>query len=125
MSQTIERPGSAVGTAVGTSADGLDVTVTAGPAGTAHVIAGGEIDFHSAPDLCHALLTALTAYRGTITIDLHEVTFCDCAALNALLTARESAERAHRTLRISRTSRPVERLLRLTGTRPCLTAGLE
>ncbi|MCX5015281.1 STAS domain-containing protein [Streptomyces sp. NBC_00555] len=104
-----------------TDADRLQVSVAPGPYGSAHVTVSGEVDLHDAGDLRGALLTAVTTYRGAITVDLHQVTFCDCAGLNALLSARNTAEQAHRSLRVTATSHTVERLLQITETRSYLT----
>ncbi|WCD90720.1 hypothetical protein KPP03845_107148 [Streptomyces xanthophaeus] len=98
-------------------ADGLQVCVTPGPCGTVQVAVSGEIDLHNAAALRRALLIALTSYRGPVTVDLRAVTFCDCAGLNALLAARADAGRAHRPLRVTAASGPVDRLLRVSGTR--------
>lgn len=104
-----------------TAADRLLVSVAPGPYGSAHVTVRGELDLHDADDLRDALLTAVTTYRGAITVDLHQVTFCDCAGLNALLAARNTAEQAHRSLRVTTTSHTVARLLQITETRSYLT----
>lgn len=104
-----------------TEIDGLHVCVTPGSHGTAQVSVSGEIDFQTAPGLRAALLTALSSYEGAIDVDLAEVAFCDCTGLNVLLAARARALRVHRILRVTATSRPVARLLDLTGTLPLLT----
>ncbi|MFD3698071.1 STAS domain-containing protein [Streptomyces sp. NPDC058646] len=101
--------------------DGLEVCVMPGPCGSAEVTLCGEVDLHNAADVREALVTALTTYRGALTVDLCQVTFCDCAGLNALLAARNAADRAHRSLRVTIASRTVDRLFELTGTRSCLT----
>lgn len=113
MTQTMERDRIP-------AADGLQISVTPGPYGSAHVAVSGEVDLHNAGYVGEALLTALTTYRGGVTVDLDQVAFCDCAGLNALLAARNTAEQAHRTLRIATAGLTVERLLQLTGTRPYL-----
>lgn len=97
-------------------APSLTVSVTPGPCGTACVSARGEIDLHSASMLHTDLLIALTAYRGVIGVDLTAVDFCDCAGLNALLTARGAALSARRDLHVTGVSPQVRRLLQLTGT---------
>ncbi|MFD3327512.1 STAS domain-containing protein [Streptomyces sp. NPDC058701] len=110
-----DRPGTPAGSA-------LDIGVTPGPQpGTVHLCVSGEIDFDNAALLRETLLIALKSYRGTLCLDLSQVTFCDCAGLNALLTAQLATLRAGRRLRIATASRSVERLLRLTGTRTLLT----
>ncbi|MEU3727213.1 anti-sigma factor antagonist [Streptomyces sp. NPDC031705] len=102
-------------------ADGLRITVEQREPGTALVTVSGEVDFHSAAALLETLLAALLSYRTAVAVDLGQVTFCDCAGLNALLAARAAADRAHRRMRVTTTSRRVDRLLHLTGTRRYLT----
>ncbi len=115
VTQTMDRLGK-------TPASGsLEISVVPGLPGTAHVTVSGEIDLHNAAGLGEAILTTVTSYRTAVTIDLRQVAFCDCAGLNVLLAARHTADRHHRSLRITDASRPVERLLRITGTRPYLT----
>ncbi|MFE2167747.1 STAS domain-containing protein [Streptomyces sp. NPDC059447] len=100
-------------------ATGLEVGVVPDPrAGTVQVVVSGEIDLDNAAFVRQVLLTALVSHRGTLLVDLERVTFCDCAGLNTLLTARRAALRAGRGLRITTAGRRVERLLNLTGTRP-------
>ncbi|MFD8637274.1 STAS domain-containing protein [Streptomyces sp. NPDC059533] len=115
MTQTMERD------SVAAAADRLQITVTATPDGSAHVTVSDEIDLHNAGDVRDALLAALTGSRGTVTVDFRQVTFCDCAGLNALLTAANTARKAHRSLRLTAVSRTAKRLFDLTGTRPYLT----
>lgn len=106
---------------------GLEVSVTPSPPpGTAHVRVSGEIDFDNAAILREDLLAALVSQRDTplvdLSVDLSRVAFCDCAGLNALLTTHLAALQAGRGLRITATSRPVERLLNLTATGFLLTS---
>ncbi|MEU9148614.1 STAS domain-containing protein [Streptomyces sp. NPDC048349] len=98
----------------------VQISVTPGPCGSAEVTVSGEVDLHTAGHLREALVAALTIYRGAIAVDLHGVGFCDCAGLNALLAARSIADQTRRPLRVTTASRPVGRLLDVTGTRPTL-----
>ncbi|MFD7558844.1 STAS domain-containing protein [Streptomyces sp. NPDC059835] len=99
-------------------ATGLEIGVVPDPrAGTVQVVVSGEINLDNAALLRRVLLTALVSHRGTLLVDLERVTFCDCAGLNTLLTARHAALKAGRGLRITAAGRRVERLLDLTGTR--------
>ncbi|WP_327732771.1 STAS domain-containing protein [Streptomyces nojiriensis] len=103
-------------------AAGLEVGVTPGPLPwTVQVVVSGEIDFDNATFLREALLAALVSHRATLFVDLGRVTFCDCAGLNTLLTARHVALQAGRSLRITAEGRRVGRLLNLTDTRSLLT----
>ncbi|MFI6035082.1 ANTAR domain-containing protein [Streptomyces sp. NPDC051315] len=76
----------------------------------------GELDLESAEQLDHALRAALAAAVGGIDLDLHEVVFCDCSALNVLIAAREQGLKQGKTLTIRSAGPVVERLLALTGT---------
>ncbi|MET9609367.1 STAS domain-containing protein [Streptomyces sp. NPDC006512] len=103
-------------------ADVLEIGITPAMSGLpVRACVSGEIDFHNAAALREILLIALTSHRCTLLVDMRSVTFCDCAGLNALLTARLAALRAGRSLRVTAASRPVERLFRLTATRSLLT----
>ncbi|MFA7761754.1 STAS domain-containing protein [Streptomyces sp. NPDC048723] len=103
-------------------AAGLEVGVTPAPQpGTVQIVVSGEIDFDNATFLQNALLAALFSHRATLLVDLQRVTFCDCAGLNTLLTARHAALQAGRSLHITAESRRVARLLNLTDTRTLLT----
>ncbi|MEV7443137.1 STAS domain-containing protein [Streptomyces sp. NPDC091204] len=89
--------------------------------GTVRVLVSGELDFDNATLLGEVLLAALVSHRATLLVDLEQVTFCDCAGLNTLLTARHAALRAGRGLRVTAAGCRVERLLNLTDTRSLLT----
>ncbi|MFG2982251.1 STAS domain-containing protein [Streptomyces sp. NPDC048258] len=97
----------------------MSACVTPGAHGSATIAVSGEIDVHDAPDLCNVAVTAMTTYRGPVTLDLTAVTFCDCAGLGALIHIRRQALRAGRRLLI-RAGRPVGHLIQLTGTGPYL-----
>ncbi|MFE9565921.1 STAS domain-containing protein [Streptomyces sp. NPDC006487] len=98
-----------------TTVEDLAIGVEAGPPGTMRIRVRGEIDFDNASLLRDILLTALSAHRRTLLLDLEQISFCDCAGLNALLTCRAAALRAGRSLRITAASPCVWRLLQLTG----------
>ncbi|MFD4243982.1 STAS domain-containing protein [Streptomyces sp. NPDC058525] len=115
MARTMDRLGTTAAHA------GLEVSVAPGLPGRAHVTVSGEIDLDNAPILREAVLTAVACYRTGVTVDLRQVTFCDCAGLNVLLAARDTAERRHRSLCVTHTGHFMERLLRITGTRAALS----
>ncbi|MFF3698994.1 STAS domain-containing protein [Streptomyces sp. NPDC002221] len=101
---------------------GLEVDVVPGPDPvTVEVRVRGEIDARSAHVLHQTLLTALTSYRGTLLLDLAQVTACDRSGLDVLLAAHLAAQRAGRRLWITAGSHRVHELLRSTGTRLLLT----
>ncbi|MEU9305661.1 STAS domain-containing protein [Streptomyces sp. NPDC048269] len=97
----------------------MSACVTPGAHGSVTITVSGEIDVHDARDLRDVAVTAMTSYRGPVTLDLTGVTFCDCAGLGALVQIRRQALRAGRRLLI-RAGRQVDHLIRLTGTGPYL-----
>ncbi|MGW3042713.1 STAS domain-containing protein [Kitasatospora sp. NPDC001159] len=76
--------------------------------------ARGEIDLATAPRLRRKPARAL-AERHEVVLDLSEVTFMDCAGLDALVQARDLADRTGARLVLHGVAHPVARLLRLTG----------
>ncbi|MEV6177247.1 ANTAR domain-containing protein [Streptomyces sp. NPDC052015] len=76
----------------------------------------GELDLESTEQLEHTLRAALAATVGRVDLDLGEVTFCDCAALNVLLSLRERGLKCGKTVAVRSAGPVVERLLTLTGT---------
>ena len=82
----------------------------------------GELDVASARVLRDVLEAAIASEVGHIDVDMSLTTFCDSAGLTVLLTGRRQFHLAARQLRIVRASRPVLRLLDLTGTRQLLSA---
>jgi anti-sigma B factor antagonist len=77
------------------------------------VVAGGEIDLHSAVGLDRALKTATTS-SPCLVIDLHDVTFVDSTALGVLIGARRRAQSAGGQVILVHPPTLVKRLL--TGT---------
>jgi anti-sigma B factor antagonist len=75
----------------------------------------GEIDCTCLDAVRQALRDAGNDAGITI-IDLSNVTFCDCAGIHFLISARKSAEAAGGELTVHRPSRTVRRVLELTGT---------
>ncbi|MEE1783810.1 STAS domain-containing protein [Streptomyces sp. SP17BM10] len=78
------------------------------------VRARGEIDLDTAPRLLRELERALAEHH-VVVLDLSQVTFMDCSGLGALVQARNQADRGGRRLVLRGVSRPVARILRLTG----------
>ncbi|MFJ2582051.1 STAS domain-containing protein [Kitasatospora aureofaciens] len=74
----------------------------------------GEIDLDSASDLRRELSRALADHRQVV-LDLSQVTFMDCSGLNVLPEARNQADRNGARLALRGITRPVARLLKLTG----------
>ena len=74
---------------------------------------GGELDRDTAHHLLEAveMLTARSSRRWQL--DAADVTFCDAGGLRALTDAQAFAAAHGRTLRVVRSSRPVDRLVEL------------
>lgn len=78
----------------------------------------GEIDIETAPSLRFALTEALAhaSPDKPVVVDCSRVTFCDSAALNALITARRAAQETGTDIRLAFPNRQLRRLLEVTGT---------
>ncbi|MFI1660439.1 STAS domain-containing protein [Streptomyces sp. NPDC020472] len=82
----------------------------------------GEIDLDNAAEVREALTAALDASCSGLDVDLAALTFCDSAGLHVLLDVHQQALQAGKSLALTALSRPVARLLRITGTQEVLTA---
>ena len=79
------------------------------------ISASGELDLASEPAF-RACVDGVLAQRGThLVLDLDEVTFMDARGLAALVAARNRALATCGSLRVTRNSRSVVRLLELVG----------
>ncbi|MFD7133878.1 ANTAR domain-containing protein [Streptomyces sp. NPDC059894] len=76
----------------------------------------GELDLRSAERLAHALRAALAAAADGVDLELGEVEFCDCSALNMLISLRGQGLEQGKALSIRSAGPVVRRLLELTGT---------
>lgn len=76
----------------------------------------GELDLDTSERFRSVLREALNRSVGGVDLDLEGVTFCDCSALNILLTLRHRALEQAKTIAVHPTSEAVDRLLTLTGT---------
>ncbi|GAB3493249.1 STAS domain-containing protein [Amycolatopsis cihanbeyliensis] len=77
--------------------------------------AAGEIDLHTVVLLRDALREAEQRRTGRVLIDLSEVEFLAVAGVRVLVTAAQQARAAHRQLGLVVATRPVRRVLELTG----------
>jgi anti-sigma B factor antagonist len=75
----------------------------------------GEIDIQSAPQLRDELLRVLRRYGSQLALDLGEVTFLDCAGINALLATRRRARLEDGWIRVIRVSPRARRIFSLLG----------
>lgn len=76
----------------------------------------GELDLDTSEQFRSVLREALTRSVRGIDLDLEDVSFCDCSALNILLNLRHRALEQAKTVAIHSTSTTVDRLLTLSGT---------
>lgn len=80
----------------------------------------GELDLHSSPQLGAAVEEVLGRSPATVEIDAGALSFADSAGLRALLLAHNDATEQGVTLRLSRVSDQLGRLLEMTGLRETL-----
>ncbi|MEV6581306.1 STAS domain-containing protein [Streptomyces sp. NPDC051582] len=90
---------------------------------TVTVRAHGEMDLVTAEDLKHALAEALrhASPARPVLVDFSQVTFCDSAGLNTLITARITAETHGIRISLTGLNHQIRRLLEVTGTLPLFT----
>lgn len=79
------------------------------------VTMAGELDIATAPEARGVLLQAVGQFEHT-SVDLSNLSFCDCAGLSALLATARAARSRHAELRLRAPTPAVTRLLRLTRT---------
>ncbi|GCD41900.1 ANTAR domain-containing protein [Streptomyces paromomycinus] len=77
----------------------------------------GELDWNTGQHIEPGLHAALAHCVHGLDLRLSSVRFCDCAGLGLLLDLRRRALALDKTLTITATSRAVERILDLSGTR--------
>jgi anti-anti-sigma factor len=85
----------------------------------------GELDLGVDQRLRRCLRSALSRSARGIDLDLDEVAFCDCSALNVLLTLRQQALSESKTVGIRAAGPAVERVLQLTDVRSLFTPAEE
>lgn len=73
----------------------------------------GELDLAAAPQLVQELAAARSTCRGTLTIDLDELSFCGCIGLSILLAEHERRAAAGSRLELVHASRQMLRILAL------------
>lgn len=94
----------------------MDITTIAGPRRRqALVTVAGELDIRTAPDVRQALGAAVAVYEETV-VDLARLSFCDCAGLGALISARNLARRRGTRLCWRHIPEHLQRLLSATDT---------
>ena len=91
----------------------LRVAVCSGPELVIEIC--GEIDIQSAPELRDQLLRVIRRYGPRLALDLAGVRFMDCAGLNVLLATRRRARLEQGSVRVTRASPQVLRVISLLG----------
>ena len=92
----------------------LDLS-TRGYGDHAVVSVGGEVDLETATRLGDAALEALRHLSPHLVLDLSGVSFMDSTGLKVLLSLQRSAALAGGSLTVAGATRPVRRILTLTG----------
>jgi len=75
----------------------------------------GEVDIETAPQLSDHAVSAIRDHSAEILLDLSRVTFMDSTGLQLLLSIRERAELAGGGLGLVGVTRPVMKVLNMTG----------
>jgi anti-sigma B factor antagonist len=75
----------------------------------------GDLDLCSAPLLEENLAALRDNGCRDVTIDISRLKFCDCSGLNVLLKAHAALQREGGGLSLAGITRPVQRILELTG----------
>ncbi|MFF4366776.1 STAS domain-containing protein [Streptomyces sp. NPDC001594] len=101
----------------------MNVTVRRDGPDTAAVRITGEVGTDRADELRLALLAALDACPGGISLDLARAGFRDCSGLNALLEVERAAAARHRPLTVTAAPPAVRRLLDVAGPPAPATGG--
>ena len=85
----------------------------------------GELDVATAGALRDHLELLVEYGTGDVDVDMGDVSFCDAATITVLVATRQQLERTGRDLHVIAVSRPVERLLELTGLNAILLSSME
>lgn len=75
----------------------------------------GELDMSTAAQFLDAVSTAMAAPASTIVVDLTALSFVDSTGVSAFVAAWRSATPEGRTLCLRHPTRPVGKVLRITG----------
>lgn len=79
------------------------------------VSVSGEVDMYTAPQLKECLVDLIEGAATRIVVDLSAVTFIDSTALGVLIGGVRRLHAAGGAMSLVVTSRPVERVLSITG----------
>jgi anti-sigma B factor antagonist len=100
---------------VGEARAGLNVVTTRRPSGVLEVLAEGELDLATTPDLVGTVASQLAAAPSDVVLVLEGVTFIDSTGTIALLEVERAVLDAGHGLRLSSPSEAVSQVLVLTG----------
>src|SRR3954454_21927203 len=76
----------------------------------------GELDFATSEKIDQAIDQTAAGGCTLVAVDLHDVTFIDCAGIRALVRARHRLDAGSSHLWVIGISRQVARMMALTGT---------
>ena len=93
----------------------LDIAVASEARGATRLVVRGELDAASAPRLRTQIRSALAAGITRVVVDLAAVSFIDAAGLGVIVGARRRLADAGGELEVVDASRPVRRVLEITG----------
>lgn len=83
--------------------------------GVAMLLVSGEVDLAASPEFVEHLDTLILAAHSPGLVDLSDVSFLDCAGLDALVQAKARAEVGGVTLVLVAPSRSTRRMIDLAG----------
>jgi anti-sigma B factor antagonist len=93
----------------------LELTYSSSADGSAIVRARGELDIATASQAFAYLRDVVDGHRGTLTVDLADLTFCDAAGLGTLAKLAGYARQAGRELKLTSARPSVLKIMRITG----------
>jgi anti-anti-sigma factor len=84
--------------------------------GHSNIRVTGAIDLATATELRRRLNAVIAAVTGDVDLDLSDVAFLDSSGLAVMLAARQGLNDKHHRLTVRNPSKPVLRVLELSGT---------
>jgi len=83
--------------------------------GLAVVTIAGDLDLATVDETVRYVNDVIDRHDGPVSADLSGLAFCDACGIGALIRIARYAERAGRRLELTRPSRAVARIMRITG----------
>jgi anti-sigma B factor antagonist len=81
---------------------------------TVELVASGEVDLSSAPELRDAILTAVGGGNATIVLDLERVSYLDSSGIHAIYDGISAAQQAGVVFVVAHPARHVMRVLEIS-----------